>query len=265
MKPTRKFCLIIIAVSIAILLLVQIISPKIFDSSRLNNLLITIVSRAIGTLIFSVLIAFLGFNVTKRIQVNYRTILFLVPCFIVAINNLPIVSLISKESKISASFVEILFFFIECVFIASFEETAFRGVLLPVMLKNKRGSIKEIFQITLLSSAIFGLIHIVNLIEGASPLSVLMQIGYSTLVGGMCAVVLLKTSNIFLCISVHAIYNFCGQIVTKLGSGFFWSTAQIILTAFVGIICAALIINSLQKMSISETDYIYSKNKKPTS
>lgn len=264
MKPTRKFCLIIIAVSIAILLLLQITSPKIFESSFLNDSLTTIISRAIGTFIFSVLIVFLEFNVTKQISVNRKTILFLLPCFIVAINNLPILSLMEKNAKISADFVEILFFFIECIFVASFEETAFRAVLLPIMLKNKRSSNKEIFTVTLLSSAIFGLIHVVNLFEGASPLSVLMQMGYSALIGGMCAVVFLKTNNIFASISVHAIYNFCGQIVTKLGSGFIWSPAQIILTAFVGIICAALIINSLLKISTAETDYIYS-NKKTTS
>jgi len=264
MKPTKKFCLITIAVSIAILLLIQAISLKIFNSSFLNDSLMTIISRAIGTIIFSVMIAFLGYNVKKRIRINLQMILFLLPCFIVAINNLPIVSLLEKKSKISGDFIEILFFIIECVFVAAFEETAFRGVLFPIMLKNKRGSSKEIFFITLLSSAIFGFIHIVNLFEGASPLSVLMQIGYSTLIGGMCAVVFLKTNNIFICISVHAIYNFCGQVVTRLGSGFIWSSAQIILTTFVGIICAALIINSLLNITSSETDYIY-LNKKTTS
>ena len=261
MKPTKKFCLIIIAVSIAILLLIQILSPKIFDSSFLNDSITTIVSRAIGTFIFAVLIAFLGFNVTKRMRFNRNTILFLLPGFIVAINNLPIVSLLNKDANITANSIEIVFFFIECVFVASFEETAFRGVLFPIMLKNKRSSVKEIFYTTLLSSAIFGLIHIVNLFEGASPISVLMQVGYSTLIGGMCAVVFLKTNNIFLCISVHAIYNFCGQIVTRLGSGQIWNTTQIILTTFVGAICAALIIRSLLKISTSETDYIYLNNK----
>ena len=77
---------------------------------------------------------------------------------------------------------------------------------------------------------IFSLIHLVNLFDGASPGAVLMQIGYTFLVGGMCAVVLVASKSVWICVAVHAVYNFCGTIVPRLGETQGWDTPTIIVT-----------------------------------
>jgi len=69
-----------------------------------------------------------------------------------------------------------------------------------------------------LSSAIFGFIHIFNIFSGASISDTILQVGYSFLVGMMWAVMYLKTKNLWIVMLLHATYNFFGQVMFYLGN-----------------------------------------------
>ena len=105
-----------------------------------------------------------------------------------------------------------------------------------LVLKNRTQSRGKIFLAIFLSSVVFGLIHFVNLFFGASIFSVALQICYSALIGALCSMVLLLTRNIWLCVILHATYNFCGGIIESYGSGTQWTLPEIIFTTVMAII-----------------------------
>ena len=74
-----------------------------------------------------------------------------------------------------------------------------------------------------------------------------MQIGYSFLIGGMCACVLLATGNVWICAGIHAVYNFCGTILSRFGEGIRWDTVTVAETAVVGVIVSAVMVMYLLK------------------
>ena len=165
-------------------------------------------------------------------------LIFMLPAFAVAINNFPIVSFISGDCSIDAKPGDVLLFALFCLSVGFFEEIAFRGCVLMYLLKKRGSTKKGIFMSIFWSSVVFGLIHLVNLITD-SPIAVILQIGYSALIGALCSLVLLATGNIWLCVLLHATYNFVGNVIPKLGEGTMWTAGQVICTAVVSVAVAA--------------------------
>ena len=118
---------------------------------------------------------------------------------------------------------------------------------------------KGIFLATIYSGAVFGLMHLINLFEGAGIGSVILQIGYSFLIGAMCSVVLVKTRNIWLCVALHAIYDFCGFLVPELGQGIIWDMVTVIITAILAVATFVYMLYVFFKTDLSAADGIYTK------
>lgn len=255
-KIRRSICLIVTAVAIAALIVLEILKPSPFGKETLDTSLNTSLTRLIGAAVFLIIALYLGYDVLSPKKAFSKRFRFIIPCLVVAVNNLPSVALLRHDAKVTGDGLEIAFFAVECVFVAIFEELAFRGVLFLSILKNCK-SRKGIFASILISSALFGLFHMVNLIYGASFSSVMLQVGYSTLIGCMCAFVLLKTHSVWLAVIVHAVYNFCGQIVPRLGEGEMLNVTQIIITVIISLFCAIYILISLNKTDISEADSLF--------
>ena len=97
--------------------------------------------------------------------------------------------------------------------------------------KTKRGLLISI----LLTSAVFGLLHLVNLAQSGLP-AVLRQIGYSFLIGAMCSVVLIKTHNLWLCVLLHAVFDFGGKLIDTLGVGKIWTPPAILITTVLAVL-----------------------------
>lgn len=165
-----------------------------------------------------------------------KTALLCLPWLAIAINNLPILPLLSGEACVTGSLGEILLLALGCLFIGLFEEAAFRGLVFLSALKRLGSKPLGIFLSIVCTSGIFGLIHLVNLFEGASPGAVVMQVGYSFLIGGMCAIAMLKTGSVWVPVLLHALYDFNGYLVPYLGTGTIWTTAEIALTAIVAVL-----------------------------
>ena len=190
---------------------------------------------------------------------NKRPLLYLltIPGFIIAINNFPFVSFFAGDCRVEPNPNSIAFFALVCFGVGFFEEMAFRGCAFMFILKSRTQSKAKIFLAIFLSSAVFGLIHFVNIFFGASPISVLLQIGYSALIGALCSMVLLLTRNIWCCVILHALYNFCGGIISDYGSGVQWTFAEVIFTAIVAVIVAIYFVILFIKMPLGLANELF--------
>ena len=105
--------------------------------------------------------------------------------------------------------------------------------------KNKNGTElkRGAFLSIILSSAIFGGAHLVNLFAGADVGATILQVGYSFLIGSMFALAAVKSGNFYHAVALHAIFDFGGLLESKgLIEGVIWTTENMILTAAVGLI-----------------------------
>ena len=192
---------------------------------------------------------------------NKKPLLWLltIPGFVIAINNFPFVSFLAGDCQITAKTESIMYFALICLGVGFFEEMAFRGCAFMLLLKSKTQSRAKIFLAIFLSSVVFGCIHVVNLFFGGSVGSVVLQIGYSALIGALCSMVLLLTGNIWLCVLLHAAYNFCGGIISDYGIGVQWTSAEIVFTAVVSVIVAVYFVILFIKMPTSLAEDLFKK------
>ena len=220
-------------------------------------------TRVIGG--FACIVFMLEFSFGKVFSLigNKKWIWYLaiLPAFVIAVNNFPFVSYLSGDCSFSAEAGELLLFALSCLCVGFFEEMAFRGCALMYIMKKRSGTRLGIFLSIVLSSCVFGLVHLVNIFT-SSPGAVIRQIGYSALIGAMCSIVLIATRNIWLCVICHGVYNFCGGIIDKFGNGNMWTVPQIICTATVAVIVAAYMVWIFFKLPIDNAKELYREQKK---
>lgn len=216
--------------ALAVLFLLGIAS---FDSGDAVGMSVT---RACGSVAFIALIAADGRRLFAPRPNFWRALAFSLPAFAIAINNFPIIPIITGEARLDADVGALAMLALECFLIGLFEETAFRGIILVTILERFSETKKQVIASLVISSAAFGLVHILNLFAGAGFGPTLQQVGYSFLIGGMCAVVMVRTRSLPLCVMIHAIYDFCGFAVPRLGSGTIWTVPEIVLTVVLAVI-----------------------------
>ncbi len=172
--------------------------------------------------------------------------LLVAPFLLIAVNNLPILALAQHNAAVTQPAWVVCVYALWCLAVALIEETAFRGLVLPLTqraLKNKK---RRSLWTVLVSSALFGLIHLVNLFSGA-VLPVLAQVGYSFLIGCVCAVATLRTRNLFPAVLFHAVYNFCGLLIPTVGEGALWDVPTVVVTAVLAVAAAVYVLWVLLK------------------
>ena len=85
----------------------------------------------------------------------------------------------------------------------------------------------------------------------------ILQIGYSFLIGAMCSVVLLKTRNIWLCVLLHAVYDFSGTLVPTLGAGTWWDTPTVIFTVILAVATTVYLVWQFFTLDLNRVREIY--------
>ena len=216
------------------------------------------VTRALGGAVFITILIYLGYEVMNPLKKPFwRGVLFSLPAFCVAVNNFPIYPVASGIAKINAPAERIALLVAECLMVAFFEETCFRGVVFLGFLNKRRGNVKSRLIAIVLSAAVFGAVHLVNMALGAPPMAVFLQVGYSFLIGAMCSVVLMKTSNIWMCIILHAVYNFGGAIIEQCGSGKRWDTFTVAITVIIAVATTVYMVIAFFRIRENELDRIY--------
>ena len=184
--------------------------------------------------------------------------LFIIPPLLVVVNNMPILSMIWGDAYVVHSApVYWVWFSLECLAIGLFEELAFRGVIFLMFAEKRHATRKGLFWSLILTSAVFGAVHLANVLMGAGIGGVILQIGYSFLIGAMCSVVLLKTRNIWLCVLLHAIYDFSGTLMPTLGAGTWWDTPTVIFTAVLAVATTAYLVWQFFVLDLNRVEEIY--------
>ncbi len=191
-------------------------------------------------------------------KLSTKRLLTVLPFFVIAVNNFPFLSVLMGEASLAGAhasgYVRYALF---CLSVGLFEEFAFRGCAFTIALeqtKKMKSPPLRVLVASVISSAIFGLVHLTNLFAGASVGGTLLQVGYSFLIGGMCSIMLVKTGNIWYCALCHAIYNFAGGVVPELGSGTLWTVPTVILTAVVAVIVTVYAFAVLFRVSAEEVE-----------
>ncbi len=255
----NKKCAIVSAVFVVALIVLELVPITYSSDKVLDGMIDIIVTRLIGFLAFLPLANRHLFGLVKEGRVR-KLLCCLVP-FAVVINNFPFVGLISGNASLTSPIHFVAIFAVQSLSISLFEEFAFRGAIFPVILEKRRGSTKEIFWATVISSALFGGIHLLNLFAGGSPVGVLLQIGYSFLIGGMCSIVLLHTHCIWICVALHAIFDFGGLFISTLGQGRIWDPLTVAVTTVLGVCALVFMLLWLAKIKPSDLDVVFESSK----
>ena len=243
---------------IIVLLAIEIFRPGFTGDEELDRMISIIISRLLGFAVFlpiSINSRYRIFGFTSKRPIS--ALLCCIPALMVCVNNIPIVGLISGTIVPNKPAWFIALFSVQCLSIGLFEEFAFRAVLLPAVLHKYGYSKKSIFLSVAASSAAFGMIHLFNILEGAGIGPVVLQIGYSALIGGMCAIVLLRTRCIWLCVILHTVFDFGGFFVPSVAIGKLWDTPTVVITAILGVITAVFMIHLLLCSKPSEVDSLF--------
>ena len=220
----------------------------ILEDALANKLLCGALSR-IG---ISLLFGWLLFNYGGRRLMIFkrdfpRMLLWSLPCFMVALVNFPYSAIITGEASIARG--DLMGLYIAYILsVAILEEFLFRGSLLILLMDLLRNSRHKPLFITLIGAGVFALFHLTNILFGADPLYTLLQCSYTFLIGAMLMVTIIKTKNIWLCILIHALFDFGGLLIIHIGLGNPWDLVFWILTIVSGVLCAGHIIYSLIKL-----------------
>lgn len=255
----RAVARVLTLLGLLVLLYFELAKPVLSTDETLQRLYTMTATRGVGAVVFFAILVSLGYKVMNPVRKPLgKALLFCIPAALVVVNNMPILSMMRGD----AYFVHgepwyLLWFSLECLAIGLFEEAAFRGVALLLIAEKRRTTQKGLFMSIVLSSAVFGVIHLANILAGASPGAVLLQIGYSFLIGAMCAVVLFKTGNLWLCVILHAVYDFSGNLMPTLGAGTWWDTPTVVFTVILAVFTTVFYVVAFLRMDPRETDRIY--------
>lgn len=256
----KKFlCMPVFIISGLLLLICELFRDHIFGIGDLSGIMYSLISSALGIILCMSLIFYCEFSGILKIYGKglWRKVLCILPCWVIAINNFPIIPFALGQACIDSNIPDILLFALQCLFVGIFEELAYRGCVFMLILRSNRGSTSQIFSAVIISSALFGVVHIVNLFAGGGPIATLLQVGYSFLIGAMCCFVLLRTGSIWHCALIHAVYNFCGGLVANYGTGSIWTIPEVILTIVVSLIVAVYVTFALLKTDKKYADALF--------
>lgn len=135
--------------------------------------------------------------------------------FLATLNNLAGAIIGSADApKVMPSVYLIVIVIIEQIFIGVFEEFLFRGLLLNVILeKMQRHRFGDQMAAVLISSVLFGLVHLLNLFSMPQMINATIdQVCYSTFIGIFLGVLYLRTHNIWVVVFYHAIYDIASEL-----------------------------------------------------
>lgn len=250
MNKTLKYAIAIILVILAMtgFILFEVVKLKMVQDDTMNSML----GRSIYYLLIAGLFIWLQYILGNSPYMSIKsligkTALWCLPCLLVILANFPFGALIKGQVTINRPDL-IWLYIIYVIGISLVEEIVFRGVLLFLLLDIFKNHNLKYFLSALISSAVFALFHLTNIFAGMDIGSVLLQSVYTFLIGGMLAVVAIKTKNIWMGVIIHAAFDFGGLMTTTIATGDPWDAVFWILTISCGILCAGHIIYSLFNM-----------------
>ena len=170
-----------------------------------------------------------------------KHLLWMIPCFFVALANFPFSALISGRAVVERQDL-IYLLVINCILIAIIEDFFFQGILRSIVEDYFKNTKHRVFFVILVVSTIFALSHLLNLLSGASIGATILQVGYTFLMGGLFSTIKTKTNDIWLIVIIHTMFDVGGTLINKLGTGVFQDKLFWIFTITFGIIAGIYIL-----------------------
>ena len=193
-KKELVFCVISISVYFALVNLANKLSSVINAPNSINAL--TEIVFFTGMILYlkkKKLLSYYGFNNLKKLE--YKNLIFCLPMIIVALGNL------RYGIHINNSWEQIFYISLDALGVGFAEEILFRSFLMKAIInKSAKAAI-------IVSSTVFGIIYIFNLLYGADTIATLAQVVYATALGLMFSMFFYKTNNIIPCMICHSIIN----------------------------------------------------------
>lgn len=237
---------------------VWVLNPVLSSDKVVAELWRSIIYRSLASLVFVFALIYLDYRLFAKLRLSHLAVFL--PALAVAANNFPILGMIRGTVWLERGDL-IWVYLLDCFMIGLFEELTFRGVLLPSLLEKRRKTKKQVLWTIVGSSAVFGLIHLINLVEGAGIGSTILQVGYSFLIGGMCAIVLMKTGNLILCVLLHTVYDIGGKWLTVAG-GSLWDTPTVILTVVLALVVTVWMLVVFFRIEPQDAERFYRRSVK---
>lgn len=196
-KYKREFVFFVISIALHYLLVnLSIKLSSVINKPNSINALTGIVFL-IGIILYlkkKRLLSYYGINNLKELE--YKNLIFCLPMIIIALSNL------RYGIHINNSWEQIVYISLEALGVGFAEEILFRSFLMKAII-NKKSATAAI----IISSTVFGIIHIFNLFYGADTITTLAQVVYATALGLMFSIFFYKTNNILPCVICHSIIN----------------------------------------------------------
>ncbi|MDC0559146.1 CPBP family intramembrane metalloprotease [Candidatus Izimaplasma bacterium] len=255
----KTYAFILIVVLVIMMFLVQFFIMSLISNSLALQMTKDSLTRIFAGSILLIVLYQTGYSIFQpKHKKLLPIILVVIPGLLIAINNFPISAFIASRTELTEPFYVVYYFIVECLSIGYFEEIAFRVILLTILLQRLPKTKKGMFQAVLISSAVFGLIHLTNLFAGAGFAPTIMQVGYSFLTGAMLAVVYLKTKSFLAIVLLHASYNFFGEVMFRLGAvSNRFDTITIVITVLLAIAVSLHYTYTLYKMESDQLIDLY--------
>lgn len=208
-----------------------------FINTQINEMLFATIYRVVLGVFFLIMMVRFGYKFYS-LNVSYKEFVFiLVPGILIAINNFPISAFMNDRYVLISPSVTILVVLLFTLGTAFLEEIVFRSVIFTAVIQMLPKTKKGLFYSVMISSLFFGLMHLVNIFDGASVPNTLLQVGYSFLMGSLWSVVFLKTKSIWSSILLHWLYNFFGFVLFEVGVVLNrYDTITVVTTILIGII-----------------------------
>ena len=257
-KSSKKILLGLILFTCGLILVLHFFPIKVFKDSSRQNLF----EKALQYLLCSVAAICLVLYLDIKLFSKPTRWLTLIPCLIIAIDNFPFISYFNGNMEIvKKEAIEIFLFVCYCFGVGIFEECVFRGIVFSVFAERLPNDKKGFLLTYLLSSVCFGFAHLFNLFSGAGIIPTLLQVGYTTLTGGLFAFALIQTKNLLCCGFLHGIYNFCGLLLSEqgLGNGIVFDMGTTVMMAIVSVLVGIYVLYSLFRYPEEERKILYQK------
>lgn len=199
--PQRRPMLFVVLLLLVILVTFTL-AGAITIQLKLATLAITLIGEGVLALIAMLLLSRLhwwreaGFRLPSKPRSLW---FFAVPC-------LPIILNLALGGVSNPGMERLLLFLALALLVGFVEETYFRGMILRALLIRGR------WQAVIISSLLFGMLHLFNVAGGANLAATLLQVVYAVAIGLMYAALALRTQTILPLIVIHGLTDFFGYI-----------------------------------------------------
>lgn len=212
LKKIREFTSkqpIVSCIAIAVLFFVLMNGVSLAFRLLPSSLPFRYAQEIIGMLYSVGLIFLLGFHKSFRFKGFFKGMLcstVIILCMIYSI-----ATFFSKATSIPdtawASTGMIIFGLFHAIVIGVREECFFRGAIQSILAKKYANSVKGVWTTAIIASAIFGLVHMMNIITGVDPLIALAQSLSAVGSGLFFAAIYLRSGNLLVAVLIHALVD----------------------------------------------------------